>query len=110
MTENDNFLKEMGKRIASKRKEMNLTQEQLAEKAEVTSQMLSNAERGIKALRPENLLKICLAIDESVDYILTGNVATKRNSSLTTKLDNLTFAQNKLINEIIDKCVELSNV
>lgn len=107
MAETNIFLADMGKRIAIKRKELKLTQEQLAEKADVTSQLLSNAERGTKALRPENLLKICLALDESADYILTGNEATKRRSNLSAGLEKLSYKQNKLISEIIDKCIEL---
>lgn len=110
MPENNVFLKEMGKRIAARRKEQNLTQEKLAEKADVTSQMLSNAERGVKALRPENLLKICLALNESADYILSGDETKKRESIASANPDGLTLEQNRLINEIINKCVELCNI
>lgn len=110
MPEKNIFLKEMGQRIANRRREMNLTQEELAEKADVTSQMLSNAERGTKALRPENLLKICLALNESVDFIMTGDETVKRKSNFSLEIEKLTYEQNRLISEIIQKCVELSNI
>lgn len=56
MAETKVFLKEMGNRILIKRKQLNLSQEQLAEKAGISSQVISSAERGVKAVRPENLL------------------------------------------------------
>ena len=58
MNNPDKLLAEMGKRIAERRKTLRLSQDELAEKADVTPQMLSTAERGTKAIRPENLLKI----------------------------------------------------
>lgn len=51
----DKLVQEMGKRISARRKELRLTQEELAEKAGLTSQTISTAETGSKALRPENL-------------------------------------------------------
>ena len=62
MAENELFLKEVGKRIIERRKKLGLTQEALAEKGEVTTQFVSYAEAGKRAMRQENLLKISLAI------------------------------------------------
>lgn len=45
--------KEMGLRIRSCRKRAQLSQEQLAERMNVTPQMISNAENGTKGIRPE---------------------------------------------------------
>ena len=47
----DDLLHEMGKRISARRKELRWTQEVLAEKAGLTSQTISTAETGTKALR-----------------------------------------------------------
>lgn len=63
---------EMGKRVRERRKELRLTQDQLAEKADVSAQMISYVENGSKAIRPENLIKISQALNISCDYILTG--------------------------------------
>ena len=51
----DEFLCEMGKRISTRRKGLGMTQEDLAEKAGLTSQTISTAETGTKALRPRIL-------------------------------------------------------
>lgn len=56
----DNVLREMGVRIYERRKQMRLTQDQLAERAGVTAQTISTAELGKKALRPENIIKSSL--------------------------------------------------
>ena len=58
----DEVVVEMGKRIAHIRKERNLTQDQLAELVGLTTQTVSSAERGTKALRPENIVKLCQAL------------------------------------------------
>lgn len=73
------LLKEMGKRIHEKRKALNFTQEQLAEKMDVSTQMISNLELGKKAIRPENLVKLCDALNCSADFLLTGK---ERNLAL----------------------------
>lgn len=110
MSETNSFLKEMGKRIANRRNNLDLTQEQLAEKADVTSQMLSTAERGAKALRPENLLKISNALGVSVDYLLTGKLINIKVSDFSTNQDELSEKQKILISEIIERCIQLSNI
>lgn len=68
----DEFLCEMGKRISTRRKGLGMTQEGLAEKAGLTSQTISTAETGTKALRPQNIVKLCKALETSADYLLFG--------------------------------------
>lgn len=55
----DNLLAQMGSRILKRRKQLRMTQEELAEKAGVMPQTISTAELGKKALRPENIVRIC---------------------------------------------------
>ena len=66
----EKLLKEIGARIHARRKELGLTQEALADRMEVSIQMISNLELGKKAIRPENLVKLCNALNVSADYIL----------------------------------------
>ncbi len=51
-------LEEAGKRIMERRKKLGLTQEQLAERSEVTTQFVSYAESGKRGMRPENCICI----------------------------------------------------
>lgn len=107
MSNNDILLKDMGKRISERRKDMKLSQEELAELAEVSPQLLSTAERGTKALRPENLLKISTALGVSVDYLLTGEIINKDLSIISNKMKNASSTQVRSIEKIIDECINL---
>ena len=68
----------IGQRISSARKSKKMTQEALAELADVSYQTISSAELGKKALRPENIIKISQALQVSTEYLLTGNRNTMK--------------------------------
>lgn len=101
----NNLLEQMGKRILDRRKQMRLTQEELAERAGVTSQMISTAELGKKAMRPENIIKICSVLEISTDYLLLGNVTENDISLLIDKISGLTPDQYRHLEDIIDSFV-----
>ena len=100
-------LEETGKRIMERRKKMGLSQEQLAERSEVTTQFVSYAEAGKRGMRPENLMKIAYALEVSTDYLLTGDIIDKDKLLLSEKLDRLTPKEVRLIEGIIDECIAL---
>jgi transcriptional regulator with XRE-family HTH domain len=80
------LLIDMGKRLLDRRKQLMLTQDELAERADVSKQVISNAENAKTALRPESIVKICTALEISTDYLLTGK---------KTEVD-ITYLQNKI--------------
>lgn len=90
-------------------KKAGLTQEALAEKGEVTTQFVSYAESGKRAMRPENLLKISSALEVSADYLLTGEIIDKDLLILSDKLRRLTPSQVRTVEAIIDECNNLFN-
>lgn len=100
-------MEEAGKRIMERRKKLGMTQEQLAEKSEVTTQFVSYAESGKRAMRAENLMRIAAALEVSTDYILTGDIIDKDKLLLSEKLDKLTPAEVRLVEGIIDECIVL---
>lgn len=85
----DAFLVEMGIRIARRRKELRLTQEQLAEKMGVSLQTVSCIELGKKAVRPENLANLCSYLDVTSDYILYGRRNEQQMNDTIAKLSAL---------------------
>ncbi len=107
MQEIDNFLIEIGRRIAERRRRLGLTQEAFAEKAELTPQFVSYAEAGKRAMRPENLLKLASALEVSADYLLTGELADRDLLILAVKLRRLPPERVRLIEAIVDDAVEL---
>lgn len=104
MLNNELFLQEIGQRIIERRKKLGLTQEALAEKGDVTTQFVSYAESGKRAMRPENLLKIAAALEVSSDYLLTGEIVDKDLLLLSDKLRKLTPSQLRTVENIIDEC------
>lgn len=96
------LLKEMGERIYCRRKTLKLTQDELAEKIGVSTQMISNLELGKKAIRPENLIKICSVLNISADYILTGSAAKLPANQIAEKLNRLSQEELELIDKFID--------
>ena len=71
----------MGIRIQELRKERNMTREELAEKAEISTKFLYEVEMGKKGISAETLLKIGVALSTSCDYLLTGE-GKNRNGKL----------------------------
>lgn len=102
-------LAEIGKRIQSRRKQQGLTQEQLADRMNVSIQMISNLERGNKAIRIDNLINLCQILDVSTDYILTGRETQDDFHALTARIEALSPANRKMIEMLIDYCISENN-
>jgi transcriptional regulator with XRE-family HTH domain len=63
--------KQIGKRIAKRRNALNMTQAELAEKADLSTTFTGNIERGAKC-SIGTLMKLCAALDVTPDYLLPG--------------------------------------
>lgn len=98
----EKLLQEMGLRVSGRRKELGLTQEQVAEKMDVSVQMISNLELGRKAIRPENLIKICSVLSTSADFLLTGKHNETEFMDLTRKIAKLPHKHQSIIKELVD--------
>ena len=104
------LLKQIGERIWKRRKQLHFTQDELAERAGMTSQTISTAENGTKALRPENIIKICTALDISTDYLLLGSIAEEDKKLLYEKLSKLSSEQYRYLEDIIDSFIAAVNI
>ena len=102
----DNILEQIGRRLFERRKQLRLTQEEVAD---VTAQTISTAELGKKALRPENIIRICAALDVSTDYLLLGEINEHDRSILSTKISQLTPAQYRHLEDIINSYIASLN-
>ena len=102
-------LQVIGNRITELRKRLGWTQEELAEKADLTPQFVSYAESGKRAMRPENLLKLSKALNGSADYLLTGEIIDKDLLILSDKIKQLSPSQIRIIENIVDQCNDLFN-
>lgn len=95
----------IGMRIKQKRKEKQLTQEQLAEAVEVSVGYISQIERGITRANLEMLSAICSELDCSLSYLFDG-VDTRGGSHsealINEKISSLNHDQRRLLCRIID--------
>lgn len=60
----------LGLMIKTRRKEMKLTQEDLAEKVGISASFMGHIERGSRVLSVDTLRKLCISLDLSADDLL----------------------------------------
>ena len=95
----------IGKRIREARHKKKMTQEQLAEKAEITVVYLSELERGIKLPSLTVFVAIADALHVSTDSLLRDDLESGKEyiyDDLTKKLERLSPKQRIAVSEIID--------
>ena len=101
----DISLQQIGERLCARRQQMDMTQEQLAERANVTSQTISYAELGKKAMRADTIVGVCDALEISADYLLFGEITSKELSMLERKISQLPPEQYHCLESIIDSFI-----
>lgn len=102
----EQFLIDMGLRIMELRRQHDWTQNVLAERVGVSGQTISTAELGKKALRPENIVKISIALGVSTDYLLTGRRTSFDYTVIASKLENVSPVKYERIMRMIDLMLE----
>lgn len=103
----------IGKNIRTFRNAKHLRQEDLAERAELSSNYVGMVERGEKIPSLESFIKIVNALEVSADMILTEVVTTGytvKNSMLNEKLAKLPAKERAKIYEVIDIMIKQSGV
>ena len=91
-------LKESGLRIKKLRKKKELTQEQLANKLNISTSNLGKLERGLQGLSIDLLIEISIFFDVSLDYILLARELQmdKLKRQIHTMLEQLIELEQKL--------------
>ena len=98
---------ELYEKLYELRRASGMSQEELAEMSDMTTQAVSYAESGKRAMRPDSLRKLAAALCVSADYLLTGDIVDKDLLILADKLRQLTPSQIHTIESIIDECIQL---
>ncbi|MFY2158227.1 helix-turn-helix domain-containing protein [Cytobacillus firmus] len=91
-----------GDRIKEFRKKNNLTQTQLAKKVNVSSQVVSNWERGYTSPGPDDIVKLSKTLDVSADYLLGNTDEPSLHQNEITKYNDRYDSLSE-INELIEK-------
>ena len=95
-------LKQIGIRICELRQRAGITQEKLSELMDVSIQMISNMERGNKAVKISNLMKLSEIFGVSTDYILTGRDVSP-DADISEKISHLSETDIKLIADLVER-------
>lgn len=66
--------KDLGRRIRTLRQKQQLTQEQLAEKIDMSTSFLGHIERGSRVSSLETLVKICNVLDANPGFLLAASL------------------------------------
>ena len=61
---------QLGKRVRIRRKVLELTQEELAERLNVSTSFVGHIERGSRKLSVETMYRLCKVLDVSADFLL----------------------------------------
>lgn len=67
-----NSVEEFGRRLREAREEKGWTQEELADRADLTSVQISRVERGVREVRLTTLLKLVAALGVKPDQLMDG--------------------------------------
>ena len=97
--------KDLGQRIRFLRTEANLTQEELAEKADISPVYLGEVERGQKVMGIDKFINIVKALGVSADYVFCNELPTGEPyvfDEITVKLKKLDPKQRKTAIDILD--------
>ena len=100
------MLIQMGQRLSARRKQLGLSQESVAERTDLTTQTISTAVTGSKALRPENIVKICDVLGISTEYALRGSIAPEDITPLFVRMSELPPQQFRRLENIILNYIE----
>lgn len=97
---------EIGERIKKSREHINMTQEKLAEKIDVSPQYISDLERGVVGVALPTLKNICITLGVTSDSLLFGNTEKTDTSVIEDCCRRLSGEQVKCVEEIVIKITE----
>jgi transcriptional regulator with XRE-family HTH domain len=100
-------LKECGKRIQQFRKERGLTQEQLAEKLNVSENTIAKIESGLRRPSIDFLLELSDFFGVSTNYLVLGIHPEDMGGSLNEKIDEAITQIDSTIEKLLIKREEL---
>lgn len=91
----------MAGRMIARRKELQLTQEKVAELAGIAHQQYNKAEKGKTCVGSDTLLRISQALDVSADFLLYGSQCRSKDIDIIMLIDGFTDTQKELALSIL---------
>lgn len=97
---------QIGEQIKAAREQARMTQEQMAERIEVSPQYVSDLERGVVGTSLATLKRVCTVLGIPSDQILFGRCKEDRSAVITDKCRNLSDKHFSILVDIVDKYIE----
>lgn len=97
---------QIGEQIRIARECAKLTQEQFAERIDVSPQYISDLERGVVGISIPTLKRACVVLGVSSDQILFGTAAENRLDALVKKCHNLSDDSFSILLDIVSSFVK----
>lgn len=94
----------LGKRIAKRRRVLNLTQDDVAEATGLSNNHISNIENNHSIPSLETLMKICNVLNTTPDYFLLGVIRHTEDSALPEICEKIKLCNDKKL-KLIDHFV-----
>lgn len=106
---------QFNERIKEQRQKLRYTQKELAEKVNVSPQVISNWERGYTSPSPDDIKKLSTVLQTSTDYLLgksnnpeiTINKNKAENKKDAESIATSNMSRDELIDDILKKAIEL---
>lgn len=105
-------LKEIGRKIKKARENKGYTQEQLAEKVNLSVQHISVIERGLKAPKLDTFIRIANVLGVNADFILSDslNVSAKLMASdLYRRMEGISEKEKLRILKVVELLIEIAD-
>ena len=110
MREKKDINVEIGWQVRLAREEARLTQEQLAEKIDVSPQYVSDLERGVVGISIATLKRLCFVLGVSSDRILFSQRPENITAAMEEKCRGLSREQFALLTNVVNSFVEAVNM
>jgi transcriptional regulator with XRE-family HTH domain len=110
--EEQGFYSQLGQKIAEIRKQINLTQVQLAEMLGLTQPVLANYENGRRKIPVSVLIEIAITLEIPLEDLLPVDLNKKRRGPITkmdkelAKIKHLPVNQQKMVLEVIQSMLK----
>lgn len=97
----------IGSRISTLRKKNNLTQEQLAERLDISIKHCSSVERGLSCLSLEKLVEVSELFDVSLDFLIKGTSSNYVCLELSPSIISVLTSKNESEKELLQDYLHL---
>ncbi len=99
-------LKQIGNRIFMRRKELEISQKDFADRLNISNNHLSNIERGRSAPSFLLFLDICSELKTNTDYIVSGALYADVDDEIIQKIKKCSDENKIIISNIIDAFIK----